>query len=164
MSADVSPVHASGSTPERPRRSSAAVVVAVLALLVTFAMFVLAFLGITERETYAFARRYGTPVEVSLPGTCAVVTNLRRGSAWKDCSATWSVDGQEIEGKLLAGTQDELIEPVGAFAVGRRAITEGYYATGRSNPRLGLVPAWLFLPFPLAVVVLIVVSVRRSRR
>jgi hypothetical protein len=164
MSADVSPERASGSTTERPRRSTAVVVVVVLALLLTFTMFVLAFLGITERETYAFARRYGTAVEVSLPGTCAVVTNMQRGLAWKDCVATWSVDGDEVEGKLLAGTQDELIEPVEAFAVGRRAITEGYHATGRSNPQLGLLSAWLFLPFPLTVVVLIVVSARRRKR
>jgi hypothetical protein len=133
-------------------------------LVMTLALFVLAFLGITERETYAFARRYGTPVEASLPGSCVVVTNMRAGKAWKDCGATWSVGGTEVEGKLLAGTQDELIEPIDAFAVKRTAFTAGYPATGSSNTQIGLVPAWMFIPFPVTVIALIMGYRKRIRR
>ena len=130
----------------------------------TLALFVLAFLGITERETYAFARRYGTPVEASLPGSCVVVTDYQSGTAWKDCSATWSVDDTEVEGKLLSGTQDELIEPVDAFAVNNSAFTAGYPATGSSNTQIGLVPAWMFIPFPVTVIALIMGYRKRIRR
>lgn len=156
MSSDVSSVRAATSpATDPPQRRAVRRILIALVLLVTLALFVLAFLGITERETYAFARQYGTPVEASLPGSCVVVTNMRAGKAWKDCGATWSVGGTEVEGKLLAGTQDELIEPIDAFAVKRTAFTAGYPATGSSDIRIGLVPAWLFLPFPVTVIALI---------
>ena len=156
MSSEVTSVGAATSpATDRPQRRVLRRILIASVLGATLAMFVLAFLGMTERETYAFAREYGTPVEVSLPGSCLVVTDMRAGKAWKDCRATWSVDGAEVEGRLLSGTQDELIEPIEASAVKRTAFTAGYPATGSSDTRIGLVPAWLVVPFPITVIALI---------
>ena len=166
MSSDVrsAGATASASADDRPHRRPVRTVGIVLLLVVTLALFVLAFLGVTERETYAFAQRYGTPVEVRLPGSCVVVTSYRSGEAWKDCRATWSVEGTEVEGRLLSGAQDELIEPIDAFAVNSTAFTAGYPATGSANTQIGLVPAWLFLPFPVTVIALIAGYRKRIRR
>jgi hypothetical protein len=132
----------------------------MLLLVGTLALFVLAFLGITARESYAYASRYGTPVELTNADPCAVVTSRRLDYAWKDCTATWTVDGTEVEGRLLAGADDTLDER--AFAVGGRAFTEGYRPEG--NPQIGLAPWWLFIPFPLTVIVLLKIYGKRIKR
>jgi hypothetical protein len=135
-------------------------VIILLVLAGTLAMFVLAFLGITERESYAYASRYGTPVELIAGDNCVVVSSNRRADVWKDCAATWTVDGTEVEGRLLAGVDDPLDGD--AFAVGRKVFTKGYRPEG--NPQLGLMPVWLFIPFPLTVIVLLKMYGKRIKR
>jgi hypothetical protein len=135
-------------------------VIIILLLAATLAPFVLAFLGLSERESYAYASRYGTQVELEDTESCVVVTSRRRADAWRDCVATWTVDGTEVEGRLLAGVDDALDGD--AFAVGGTAFTEGYRPEG--NPQLGLVPVWLFIPLPVMVIVLLMTYGKRIKR
>ena len=157
MSSDVA---ASQSSVESSQKRRARGVIIVLLLAVTLALFVLAFLGLSERESYAYASRYGTPVELRNADPCVVATSRRLDYAWKDCSVTWTADGAEVEGRLLAGVDDTTDDD--AFAVGGTAFTQGYRPEG--NPQLGLAPAWLFIPFPLTVIVLLKMYGKRIKR
>lgn len=149
-------------------RPAGGVVLAVLSVTLTLALFILALLGFTQRGTYQFAERYGQKVEVKLPEKCSEFSSIKRGSYTTCSKATWELDGSTVEGTLYAGygelrDKDRLApslrrDSIEAYAVGDNAYTDGY-APSLDGPsriyHLGLVPAWLFIPFPVALVLVL---------
>lgn len=172
MSYQADAVDASSSGAGAPRKSRVRPVVITLLIVVVLALFVLALLGWQGRQTYEHAQRYGTQVDVTLPESCVEVTSVQI-AGHTDCGdATWNLDGAEVTGKLWAGAgelrdaDDQLSlrrATVDAFAVGSNAFTDGY-ETLNSYPQLGVVPAWLLIPFPVTVVTLFMVYRKRIKR
>ncbi|MBY8872358.1 hypothetical protein K7640_10955 [Micromonospora sp. PLK6-60] len=146
--------------------------VATLAVSASLVLTALAVLGFAQRESYAFARHYGTQVQVEGEQDCWNYSNMRQDTNYTTCDATWQADGETVDGTLYTGGgdwgtkgHDAGTGAIAAYAWGDKAFTDTY--DGEESPLypVGLVPGWLLGALPVAIIgVLLVRRLRRPAR
>lgn len=144
-----------GTGPKRSqwRRTGIAALVMLLALAC-----MTAFYGGTLRESGQFAKAYGTRVKITPDEkSCYLITSA--DSARTECGGSWEADGRTVRGTVnsMNGDIDEV------YALGDNAYSADFDDRSRFY-MLGLVPLWLAIPFPVVLVVWLVIFVRRVRR
>jgi hypothetical protein len=145
-----------------------------LAVGVSLGLLCLGFAASTARGNDGYYRRYGVAVTADAGGDCEIDTiriNAMEASTLEFCPhATWSVGETTVTGELTSDHGG------GAFNLGQRGVPAyalGDHAIAANGLRdygpmvvLGKISSpWLYVPFPLALVVWIglVVRARRAR-
>jgi len=154
--------------PQTPTSGPGLAVAAVVG--VTLTMFGFGLAGYMVKGEPGYVRRYGQPVQVSLPAPCRTGITLDHRTPQVDCpDATWHVRGRTVTGHLtgtFAGDDAARATDQGVtsgYALGDRAYTVDIAHDMGPIAALGGTSRWWMVPLPVVLLALLVVDRLRRR-